>query len=102
MNNIKTFLAVTMALMSAVATAAKVPTGGPSDYRVRYINYSKYEVINLFVHYGYSTHIEFAPGEIVENIGIGDPAAWHLSPVGNHLFIKPKEKKAMVDNFEIR
>ena len=41
-------------------------------------------------HYGYSTHILFSAHEKVGHIAMGDAEAWAVSPLDNHIFIKPK------------
>nr|WP_173645529.1 P-type conjugative transfer protein VirB9 [Marinobacterium profundum] len=73
--------------------ALEIPHGGPLDKRVRFIDYKGAEVVQLVGHYGFSTHIQFSPSEAVQQIAMGDPDAWEIAPVGNHIFIKPKGKK---------
>lgn len=87
-------LAALLMLISAPATALEIPRGGPRDGRVKYINYNPSEVVRVVGHYGYSTHIQFAPGELIEHIAPGDKEAWDLAPVENHLFLKPVGDKA--------
>lgn len=76
------------------ASALEVPHGGEYDERVKFVDYNPAEVVGLTAHYGFSTHIEFAPGESILKIGMGDHQAWDLGHLGNHLFIKPKADKA--------
>ncbi len=78
------------------ANALEVPKGGPKDHRVRYINYDPSEVVKITAHYGWSTHIQFADEESIKDPGIamGDENAWTIAPIGNHLFLKPKEDQA--------
>lgn len=87
------FLAVLL-LLPLPVFALELPKGGPLDGRVRFINYNAAEVVKLVGHYGFSTHIHFAPGELVEHIAMGDKKAWEVAPVDHHLFIKPVGDKA--------
>ncbi|PHM51289.1 P-type conjugative transfer protein VirB9 [Xenorhabdus sp. KK7.4] len=81
-------------LLSSSAFALEIPKGGVYDKRVKFISYNQEQVVKLVGHYGYSTNIQFAPGENVTNIAMGDPDAWEVAPVANHIFIKPTGEKA--------
>lgn len=69
--------------------ALEIPEGGPFDERVKFIDYNSAEVVGLNAHYGFSTHIEFASGENILKIALGDRQAWDIGKLGNHLFVKP-------------
>ncbi len=86
-------LVLLLCLVSSSAFALKTPKGGKYDHRVRYVDYKPGQVYRITAHYGWSTHIMFSPGETIKNPGIamGDDNAWHIAPIGNSLFIKPKE-----------
>lgn len=92
----KTTLSVLLVLgiFSSTAFALEVPRGGAYDKRVKFISYNHEQVVKLIGHYGYSTDIQFAPGENVTNIAMGDPDAWEVAPVENHIFIKPTGEQA--------
>jgi type IV secretion system protein VirB9 len=87
-------VAAGLLLLPFSAFALEVPEGGPCDQRVKFIDYNAAEVVQLVGHYGFSTHIQFAPGELVEQIAMGDKKAWEVAPVDNHLFLKPVGDKA--------
>jgi type IV secretion system protein VirB9 len=87
-------VAVALLFLPAVVFALEVPKGGPCDQRVKFIDYNAAEVVKLVGHYGFSTHIQFGPGELVEQIAMGDKKAWEVAPVENHIFIKPVADKA--------
>lgn len=63
-----------------------------TDNRIKTYVYNENEVFLLVIHYGYQSNIEFANGEEVETISIGDSYAWKVTPVGRRLFIKPLEE----------
>ncbi|MCW3796885.1 TrbG/VirB9 family P-type conjugative transfer protein [Sphingomonas sp. BN140010] len=63
----------------------------PPDTRVRSILFTPDKVIRLVGKPGYQSSVRFAPDERIENIAVGDSAAWQVTPNkrGDHLFIKP-------------
>jgi type IV secretion system protein VirB9 len=63
-----------------------------TDNRVKTYVYNENEVYPLVMFYGYQTSIEFAKGEELSTISIGDTYAWSVNPVGNRIFIKPLEE----------
>lgn len=63
-----------------------------TDNRIKTYIYNENEVYLVVVHYGFQTNIEFAIGEEVETISVGDSYAWKVTPVGRRLFIKPLEE----------
>ena len=62
------------------------------DNRIKTYVYNQNEVYLLTLHHGFQSHVEFAKGEEIETLSIGDTYAWKLTPLGNRLFIKPMEK----------
>jgi type IV secretion system protein VirB9 len=85
------------ALMSSSAYALEAPLGGQFDKRIRFIDYNAAEVVKLVGHYGFSTHIQFNTNEAIKQIAMGDPQAWDVGTVGNHIFIKPVGDKAITN-----
>lgn len=70
------------------------PEAGPKDYRVKFVDYNADEVFRIKAFYLRNLRIELAPGEVVKDIGIGDPLAWDHVPSENNIFIKPKREEA--------
>lgn len=87
-------LAVALCLAPLSAFALVMPSPGAADNRVRFVDYRSDEVTKVTTHFGYSTNIVFAPSERVLERGIflGDPEAWQVATINNHLFIKPKQE----------
>lgn len=81
-------------LFSSLGHAEIVPSKSPYDSRVRIIDYNRLDVVKLMTFYGVSTHVQFSENESILDVAVGDDLAWNIVPRGNHLFIKPKEKKA--------
>ena len=63
-----------------------------TDSRIKTYIYSPNEVYLLVLHYGFQSHIEFAKGENIDTITLGDTYAWKITPLENRIFIKPMEK----------
>ena len=81
--------------LSVFAHAHESPI--PSDSRIRTFIYSPDEVFRIVVHYGYQTSIEFEEGEEIQHYSLGNDYAWHLTPLGNRLFIKPLEENILTN-----
>ncbi len=63
-----------------------------TDNRIKTYVYNENEVYPLVIFYGYQTSIEFAVGEELSTISIGDSYSWSINPIGNRIFIKPLEE----------
>lgn len=65
-----------------------------ADPRIRSIYYDPDAVVQLVGHFNYQMMIEFAPGERIENVSIGDALSWQVTPnrAGTLLFVKPIEE----------
>ncbi len=63
-----------------------------TDNRVKTYVYNENEIYPLMIFYGYQTSIEFAKGEEVSTISMGDSYAWQITPIGRRLFVKPLEE----------
>lgn len=87
-------LLIIVLLLPVMAMAEIVPNRSEFDSRVRLIDYNPLDVIKLTTFYGVSTHVQFGSTEEIRNVAVGDDLAWNIVPRGNHLFIKPKAKKA--------
>jgi type IV secretion system protein VirB9 len=78
------------------ASAAQAPRPGVTDPRIQSIEYDPNQVVVLQGAMGNQTMIEFAPGEHLENVAIGDSLGWQVTPNkrGDLLFIKPIDAKS--------
>ena len=65
-----------------------------TDSRIKTLVYNANEVYQLKFHYGYQSFIEFAEGESIEMISIGESFAWRLTPADRRLFVRPLEVAA--------
>lgn len=80
------YLLLGLALMAAPAHAA-----GRVDSRIGQLEYNPDRVVNLAGHLGVQTMIELSGDEAIENIALGDSAAWQVTPNkrANLVFVKP-------------
>lgn len=74
------------------ALALDVPIGMSTDNRIRTVNYTPNDVVQVIGRYRASTQIEFAPTEEIAHIAIGDSVSWEVAPARNILFLKPRER----------
>ena len=89
----KKLLAVAL-LLPLLSNAEITPLKGSFDPRVRIVDYNPQNVIKLSTFFGVSTHVQFADGETIRDVAVGDDQAWNIKPRGSHLFIKPQATHA--------
>ncbi|MCA7010661.1 P-type conjugative transfer protein VirB9 [Wolbachia endosymbiont of Tribolium confusum] len=61
------------------------------DSRIKTFVYSPNEVFTVIFSQGYYSYIEFAEGEKVKNIAVGDASSWKINPYDNKLLVMPFE-----------
>lgn len=76
------------------AYAIREPRATAMDSRIRVLNYNPNDVFKYTGYYGYQGSIEFAPGETIETISMGDTVSWQIIPSGNRIFLKPVQENA--------
>jgi type IV secretion system protein VirB9 len=83
-------LAALIALAPAALSAQVHPTAGSGDPRIQNVLYDADQVVQLQGTPGYQIDVEFAADEAIENVAVGDSAAWQVTPNrrGDHLFVK--------------
>lgn len=83
--------AAALLLVAAPAAAQVHPTPGRGDPRIQTVLYDADQVVQLQGTPGFQIDVEFASDEQIENVAVGDSAAWQVTPNrrGDHLFIKP-------------
>jgi type IV secretion system protein VirB9 len=64
------------------------------DNRIRVMVYNPDDVFKYTGYYGYQANIEFADGETVDSISMGDTVSWQIVPSGKRIFLKPIEDDA--------
>ena len=78
-------------LAPAGLSAQVHPTPGTGDPRIQTVLYDADQVVQLQGTPGFQIDVEFAADEAIENVAVGDSAAWQVTPNrrGDHLFVKP-------------
>jgi len=74
--------------------AIREPRSTSVDSRIKVMTYSPDDVHRYTGYYGYQANIEFAEGESVDSISMGDTTAWQIIPAGRRIFLKPMEDNA--------
>ncbi len=90
--------ALVLALLASCAVASPAlavqdPHAGRFDARVRTVIYNPLNVVRVTGGTLASTEIEFAAGEVITQVAIGDADGWLVLPAGNLLFLKPVEAR---------
>lgn len=91
------FIFVLSCIVLGAQAAISLDKPVATDSRIKTFVFSEQEVFRIVVHYGYQTSIEFADGETIQTISVGNNYAWQLSPVGRRLFIKPLEENILTN-----
>lgn len=86
------FLLLAILVASFSAKAAMNIQSLTTDNRIKTYIYSPNEVYLLVLHYGFQSNIEFAKGEEIKTITLGDTFAWKITPLENRLFVRAMEK----------
>jgi len=84
--------ACAVTLMPQAALASETPIPGGKDARVRNVNYDADQVVTIVGSFRHAIEIQFGPGETVTQAALGDTVSWQIAPVGNVVFLKPREK----------
>lgn len=89
---LKATVALGLILAASPALAQMTPEQSGPDHRVREVNYDDNNVIVIRSAYRTATQIEFAEGEQIKFVAMGDTVSWEVAPAENSLFIKPRER----------
>ncbi len=72
-----------------VTAFAEIPIA--TDNRIKTYVYNQNDIYLVLMESGFQTSIEFANGEQIQTLSLGNSYAWSITPVSNRLFIKPLE-----------
>lgn len=84
-------------LLAPGAVMAQVqPMVGTGDPHLQSVNYNPGQIVQLRGAPGYQLMIELSPDEQIQNVALGDSAAWQVSvnKAADRLFLKPTEAEA--------
>ena len=78
------------ALSAGAAQALDTPKGGPSDPRIKVIDYDPWAVVRITGVFRTATQILFGEDETILHVAVGDATGWDVAAEKNALFVKPK------------
>jgi len=84
--------AAAVTLLPHATYASETPVSGGKDARVRNVNYDPDQVVTIVGSFRHAIEIQFGPGETVTQAALGDTVSWQIAPVGNIVFLKPRER----------
>jgi type IV secretion system protein VirB9 len=76
---------------AALAVLGCTGVSAAADNRIRSLAYNPDQIVRILGKAGIQSTIEFAPDERIENVAVGDSAAWQITPNrrASLLFVKP-------------
>ena len=75
---------------SPPAFALDQPKAGPSDPRIKVVDYDPWAVVRITGVFRTATQVVFGPDEAILHVAVGDATGWEVAAEKNILFVKPK------------
>ena len=87
----RTLLILAIVASAGTASAETKPSSFAEDPRIRHFSYDRHEVYRLDTYMRFITSIEFAEGENIESVQVGDSESWQIVRLdrGDILSVKP-------------
>jgi type IV secretion system protein VirB9 len=76
------------------AFALDTPKSGPSDPRIKVVDYDPWAVVKITGVFRTATQILLGPDETILHVAVGDATGWDVAAEKNILFVKPKAARA--------
>lgn len=83
-------LALSLASTPFAANALDTPKAGPSDPRIKVIDYDSWAVVHVTGVFRTATQILLGEDEAILHVAVGDATGWDVAAEKNILFVKPK------------
>lgn len=84
-------LVIALALApTPAAFALDAPKAGPSDPRIKVVDYDPWAVVRVTGVFRTATQILFGEDETILHVAVGDATGWDVAAEKNILFVKPK------------
>ena len=90
MKAIGPILAAALVVGSTPAYALDTPKAGPSDPRIKVIDYDPWAVVKITGVFRTATQILLGDDETILHVAVGDATGWDVAAEKNILFVKPK------------
>ena len=85
---------IAVLVLASPAAALEAPQAGPSDPRIKVVDYDPWAVVRITGVFRTATQILFGPDEAIQHVAVGDTTGWDVAAEGNILFVKPKAPRA--------
>ena len=76
------------------ALAVETPRPGPTDPRIKVVDYDPQQVVRVVGAFRTATQIRFGADETILHVALGDTSGWEVAPETNILFAKPTGPRA--------
>ncbi|MCI3133370.1 P-type conjugative transfer protein VirB9 [Phenylobacterium aquaticum] len=83
-------LAAASLVIASPAAALDTPKSGPSDPRIKVVDYDPWAVVKITGVFRTATQILLGPDETILHVAVGDATGWDVAAEKNILFVKPK------------
>lgn len=83
-------LAAAALASASPAFALDTPKSGPSDPRIKVVDYDPWAVVKITGVFRTATQILLGPDETILHVAVGDATGWDVAAEKNILFVKPK------------
>ena len=80
--------------LASPAAALDAPKAGPSDPRIRVVDYDPWAVVRITGVFRTATQVLFGEDEAIQHVAVGDTTGWDVAAEGNILFVKPRAPRA--------
>ena len=87
-------LAAAVLVSASPASALDTPKSGPSDPRIKVVDYDPWAVVKITGVFRTATQILLGPDETILHVAVGDATGWDVAAEKNILFVKPKAARA--------
>jgi type IV secretion system protein VirB9 len=94
MRRLLPFLAAAALALASPSLAVERPRAGPSDPRIKTIDYDPQQVVRIVGAFRTATQIRFGADETILHVALGDTSGWEVAPETNILFAKPTAVRA--------
>lgn len=84
------FAAAAALTLAGPVWALDAPKAGPSDPRIKVIDYDPWAVVKVTGVFRTATQIVFGEAETILHVAVGDTSGWDVVAEKNILFVKPK------------
>lgn len=90
MSRLAALVAAALLATPTAGLALDAPRPGPSDPRIKVIDYDPWAVVKVVGVFRTATQILLGPDEAILHVAVGDATGWDVAAEKNILFVKPK------------